>query len=219
MLTAKYRCPLFCAGGAGVHVQPDRRNRSSDDAQSLRSCRLGGQLSAHHLFRIHEVSLYYINRINEQFVVSLFIWYFMYFNIFVHVILVLRSYMTTTFVIEAMAAANAQLRWKRREQDEVRLRSHEHILVQLTFSLLICSVHTTLSRPVVVLFIIFSDCLENSLSDVNMKQTYSTNHRNYTLLKAHLILHKQSWSSNEREIVLNQTDERLISLLCPKTFH
>lgn len=30
------------------------------------------------------------------------------------------SYMTTTFVIEAMAAANAQLRWKRREQEEVR---------------------------------------------------------------------------------------------------
>lgn len=27
--------------------------------------------------------------------------------------------MTTTFVIEAMAAANAQLRWKRREQEEV----------------------------------------------------------------------------------------------------
>ena len=33
----------------------------------------------------------------------------------------LCSYMTTTFVIEAMAAANAQLRWKRREQEEVRL--------------------------------------------------------------------------------------------------
>ncbi|KAM8823972.1 transmembrane protein 104 [Synchiropus picturatus] len=29
------------------------------------------------------------------------------------------SYMTTTFVIEAMAAANAQLRWKRREQEDV----------------------------------------------------------------------------------------------------
>ncbi|XP_075897531.1 transmembrane protein 104 isoform X2 [Nelusetta ayraudi] len=28
------------------------------------------------------------------------------------------SYMTTTFMIEAMAAANAQLRWKRREQEE-----------------------------------------------------------------------------------------------------
>ncbi|KAJ0001002.1 hypothetical protein NQD34_006022 [Periophthalmus magnuspinnatus] len=28
------------------------------------------------------------------------------------------SYMTTTFVIEAMAAANAQIRWKRREQEE-----------------------------------------------------------------------------------------------------
>ncbi|CAL9692763.1 unnamed protein product [Knipowitschia caucasica] len=28
------------------------------------------------------------------------------------------SYMTTTFVIEAMAAANAQLRWKRREEEE-----------------------------------------------------------------------------------------------------
>ncbi|XP_041939034.1 transmembrane protein 104 [Alosa sapidissima] len=34
-------------------------------------------------------------------------------------ILAFMSYMTTTFVIEAMAAANAQLRWKRREQDEV----------------------------------------------------------------------------------------------------
>eukprot|EP00064_Thunnus_orientalis_P017937 superscaffoldBa00003959_g18023 len=29
------------------------------------------------------------------------------------------SYMTTTFMIEAMAAANAQLRWKRREQEEI----------------------------------------------------------------------------------------------------
>ncbi|XP_068433927.1 transmembrane protein 104 [Clinocottus analis] len=29
------------------------------------------------------------------------------------------SYMTTTFVIESMAAANAQLRWKRRKQEEV----------------------------------------------------------------------------------------------------
>lgn len=27
--------------------------------------------------------------------------------------------MTTTFMIEAMASANAQLRWKRREQEEV----------------------------------------------------------------------------------------------------
>ncbi|KAM9393155.1 transmembrane protein 104 [Pholidichthys leucotaenia] len=34
-------------------------------------------------------------------------------------ILGFMSYMTTTFVIEAMAAANAQLRWKRREQEEV----------------------------------------------------------------------------------------------------
>ncbi|XP_015234887.1 PREDICTED: transmembrane protein 104-like [Cyprinodon variegatus] len=34
--------------------------------------------------------------------------------------LAFMSYMTTTFVIEAMAAANAQLRWKRREQEEVR---------------------------------------------------------------------------------------------------
>ncbi len=29
------------------------------------------------------------------------------------------SFMTTTFVIEAMAAANAQLRWKRGEQEQV----------------------------------------------------------------------------------------------------
>uniref|UniRef100_A0A3B5ML43 Amino acid transporter transmembrane domain-containing protein n=1 Tax=Xiphophorus couchianus TaxID=32473 RepID=A0A3B5ML43_9TELE len=34
------------------------------------------------------------------------------------VFLAFMSYMTTTFVIEAMAAANAQLRWKRREQEE-----------------------------------------------------------------------------------------------------
>ncbi|XP_060757625.1 transmembrane protein 104 [Neoarius graeffei] len=33
--------------------------------------------------------------------------------------LAFMSYMTTTFVIEAMAAANAQLRWKRREQEEI----------------------------------------------------------------------------------------------------
>lgn len=34
------------------------------------------------------------------------------------------SYMTTTFMIEAMAAANAQLRWKRREQEEVSGLQH-----------------------------------------------------------------------------------------------
>lgn len=33
--------------------------------------------------------------------------------------LAFMSFMTTTFVIEAMAAANAQLRWKRREQEEI----------------------------------------------------------------------------------------------------
>ncbi|KAF7698098.1 transmembrane protein 104 [Silurus meridionalis] len=33
--------------------------------------------------------------------------------------LAFMSYMSTTFVIEAMAAANAQLRWKRREQEEI----------------------------------------------------------------------------------------------------
>ncbi|XP_052392463.1 transmembrane protein 104 [Carassius gibelio] len=33
--------------------------------------------------------------------------------------LAFMSFMTTTFVIEAMAAANAQLRWKRREQEEM----------------------------------------------------------------------------------------------------
>lgn len=37
----------------------------------------------------------------------------------------LTSYMTTTFVIEAMAAANAQLRWKRREQEEVRKQQQQ----------------------------------------------------------------------------------------------
>ncbi|XP_076853357.1 transmembrane protein 104 [Brachyhypopomus gauderio] len=34
--------------------------------------------------------------------------------------LAFMSYMTTTFVIEAMAAANALLRWKRREQEEIK---------------------------------------------------------------------------------------------------
>ncbi|XDV13653.1 hypothetical protein PO909_002022 [Leuciscus waleckii] len=34
------------------------------------------------------------------------------------IFLAFMSFMTTTFVIEAMAAANAQLRWKRREQEE-----------------------------------------------------------------------------------------------------
>lgn len=34
-------------------------------------------------------------------------------------VLAFMSYMTTTFVIEAMAAANAQLRWKHREREEV----------------------------------------------------------------------------------------------------
>ncbi|XP_048847760.1 transmembrane protein 104 isoform X2 [Brienomyrus brachyistius] len=33
--------------------------------------------------------------------------------------LAFMSYMTTTFVIEAMASANAHLRWKRREQEEI----------------------------------------------------------------------------------------------------
>lgn len=46
---------LSSPGGAGVHVQSDRGNRSLDDAQSLRYSRLGGQLIAHLLFRIHEV--------------------------------------------------------------------------------------------------------------------------------------------------------------------
>ncbi|XP_068581707.1 transmembrane protein 104 [Cebidichthys violaceus] len=40
------------------------------------------------------------------------------------------SYMTTTFVIEAMAAANAQLRWKRRKQEEnsKRVKTSEYKL-------------------------------------------------------------------------------------------
>uniref|UniRef100_A0A8P4GN70 Amino acid transporter transmembrane domain-containing protein n=1 Tax=Dicentrarchus labrax TaxID=13489 RepID=A0A8P4GN70_DICLA len=42
-------------GGAGVHVQSDRGNRSSDDAQSLRYSRLGGQLVTPHLLRVHEL--------------------------------------------------------------------------------------------------------------------------------------------------------------------
>lgn len=40
-------------------------------------------------------------------------------KLFALIFLPAHSYMTTTFVIEAMAAANAQLRWKRREQEEV----------------------------------------------------------------------------------------------------
>lgn len=43
-------------GGAGVHVQPDRWNRSSDDAPGLRHGRLGGEPGAHHLPGIHEVN-------------------------------------------------------------------------------------------------------------------------------------------------------------------
>ncbi len=46
---------MSCPGGAGVYVQSDCGNRSSDDAQSLRHSWLGGQHSAHLLFRIHEV--------------------------------------------------------------------------------------------------------------------------------------------------------------------
>lgn len=42
-------------GGAGVHVQPDCGNRSSDDAPSIRRRRLGGQLVAHLLPGVHEV--------------------------------------------------------------------------------------------------------------------------------------------------------------------
>lgn len=56
-------CPFFppvsllmiSLGGFGLHVQSHRGNRSSDDAQGLRYSRMGGQLSSHHLFRIHEV--------------------------------------------------------------------------------------------------------------------------------------------------------------------
>ncbi|KAL0993367.1 hypothetical protein UPYG_G00106820 [Umbra pygmaea] len=40
--------------------------------------------------------------------------------------LAFMSYMTTTFVIEAMAAANAQLRWKRREQEEDKDSSSDY---------------------------------------------------------------------------------------------
>ena len=37
--------------------------------------------------------------------------------------------MTTTFVIEAMAAANAQLRWKRREQEEVSVQQYFRVAI------------------------------------------------------------------------------------------
>lgn len=42
-------------GGAGLHVQSDRGDRSSDDAQGLRYGRMGGQLGSHHFSRVHEV--------------------------------------------------------------------------------------------------------------------------------------------------------------------
>lgn len=42
-------------GGAGLHVQSDRGDRSSDDAQGLRYSRMGGQLGSHHISRVHEV--------------------------------------------------------------------------------------------------------------------------------------------------------------------
>ena len=42
-------------GGAGVYVQPHCGNWSSDDAQSLRYGRLGGQHITPLLFRIYEV--------------------------------------------------------------------------------------------------------------------------------------------------------------------
>lgn len=46
---------MIALGGAGLHVQSHRGNGSSDNAQGLRYSRMGGQLSSHHLFRIHEV--------------------------------------------------------------------------------------------------------------------------------------------------------------------
>lgn len=48
---------LLSLGGAGVHVQPDCWNRSSDDAPGLRHGRLGGEPGAHHLPGIHEVNM------------------------------------------------------------------------------------------------------------------------------------------------------------------
>lgn len=42
-------------GGAGLHVQSDCGDRSSDDAQGLRYSRMGGQLGPHHVSRVHEV--------------------------------------------------------------------------------------------------------------------------------------------------------------------
>lgn len=54
-LSSKAR--LLSPGGAGVHVQPDCGNRSSDDAPGLRHGRLGGEPGAHHLPGIHEVKV------------------------------------------------------------------------------------------------------------------------------------------------------------------
>lgn len=42
-------------GGAGLHVQSDRGDRSSDDAQGLRYSWMGGQPGSHHISRVHEV--------------------------------------------------------------------------------------------------------------------------------------------------------------------
>lgn len=42
-------------GGAGLHVQSDRGDRSSDDAQGFRYSWMGGQLGSHHISRVHEV--------------------------------------------------------------------------------------------------------------------------------------------------------------------
>lgn len=48
--------PFMCSpGGAGLHVQSDRGDRSSDDAQGLCYSWMGGQLGSHHISRVHEV--------------------------------------------------------------------------------------------------------------------------------------------------------------------
>lgn len=55
--TEKHQTLVVHVGGAGVHVQPDRRNRRSDDAPGLRHRRLGGEPGAHQLPGIHEVKV------------------------------------------------------------------------------------------------------------------------------------------------------------------
>lgn len=67
-----FTCVLFMSspGGAGLHVQSDRGDRSSDDAQGLRYSRMGGQLGSHHISRVHEVLQRCLSRGNSALAVK-----------------------------------------------------------------------------------------------------------------------------------------------------